>query len=236
MSSPTLHAGEDKRNAMIAVEQALALQAELAAAVIRHDAFVDPVLRVTGVDVAYAADGERIVCAAVTLDADTLAPIEIATAWGTADFPYVPGLFSFRELPIVLKALEQLRQPPQLVVCDGQGIAHPRRFGLASHLGVVCDLPTIGCAKNRLIGTHDPLKDERGSIALLVDADETIGAVLRTQDGVRPIYASIGHRIALDSACGWILRLARDYRLPETTRAADHAVRMALKEIEGPPS
>ena len=220
---------------MIAVEQALALQAELAAAVIRHDALEDSIVRVTGVDVGYAADGERIVCAAVTLDAETLAPIETATAWGAADFPYVPGLFSFRELPIVIKALERLRQPPQLVVCDGQGIAHPRRFGLASHLGVVCDLPTIGCAKSRLIGTHDPLRDERGSMAPLVDAGETIGAALRTQAGIRPVYVSIGHRIALETACAWILRLAQDYRLPETTRTADHAGRMALKQIEPSP-
>lgn len=198
----------------------------------RHDDF-GPITRVTGVDVGYARGDDRIVCAAVTLDAETLAPIETAMASGVVDFPYVPGLFSFRELPIVRQALERLAEPPQLVVCDGQGIAHPRRFGLASHLGVACGLPTIGCAKSRLIGQHEPPPEARGGMAPLIEAGETIGAALRTQDGVRPVYVSIGHRISLGTACAWILRLARDFRLPETTRLADHAVTMAVKAMEG---
>ena len=208
---------------------AIAAQAAMAVQVVTTDR-LGPVRRVTGVDVAYSPGDDRMACAAVTLDAETLAVLETVTVIGVPAFPYVPGLFSFRELPIVLEALDRLTAPPDLVVCDAQGIAHPRRFGLASHLGVVRDIPTIGCAKTRLIGEHQEPDRRRGAFAPLVDAGETIGAALRTQDAVKPVYVSVGHRISLATACEWILRLSPRFRLPETTRAADHAVRLALRQ------
>lgn len=209
--------------------EAVEVQTALAAQVVTVDR-LGLVRRVTGVDVAYSKSDDRMICAAVTLDAETLTVLEAVTVSGVPSFPYIPGLFSFRELPIVLEALDGLAERPDLVVCDAQGIAHPRRFGLASHLGVVRDVPTIGCAKTRLIGLHEEPGRERGASAPLVDGDETIGAVLRTQDATKPVYVSVGHRISLATACDWVLRLAPRFRLPETTRAADHAVRLALRQ------
>lgn len=216
----------------LSIDAATDLQRQLAAGVVRTDDFAT-VRRVTGVDVAYSTLDDRVTCAAVTLDADTLAVIEVATATGVADFPYIPGLFSFRELPIVLEAFDRLAVRPDLVVCDGQGIAHPRRFGLASHLGVVRDVPTIGCAKTCLTGEFAVPADERGASTPLIDADEVVGAALRTRPGVKPVFVSTGHRVALATACDWILRLTPRFRLPETTRAADHAVRTAMKALTG---
>ncbi len=206
------------------------LQRRLAAQVVRADT-PSQVSRVTGVDAAYTADDRRVIAAAVTLDADTLAPLETAVATAEVTFPYVPGLFSFRELPCIRAVLDRLDQPPQLVVCDGQGVAHPRRLGLASHLGVEMGLPTIGCAKSRLVGEHQSPAKHRGARAPLIDEGETIGAVLRTQDGVRPVYVSVGHLVSLETACAWVLRLSPRHRLPETTRTADHAVRLELRRL-----
>jgi deoxyribonuclease V len=138
-----------------------------------------------------------------------------------ARFPYVPGYLSFREIPAVLAVLERLSVRPDLVLCDGQGIAHPRRFGLASHIGVLTGLPTVGVAKSRLVGTHGEPGRERGDWVPLMDKDEIIGAVLRTRAGVKPIYVSIGHRVALETAIAFVLACTTRYRLPETTRAAD---------------
>lgn len=203
------------------------LQRALAQQVRRTDD-LPPVRRVAGVDVAYADDGDLAIAAVAVLDAATLAPVEVTVAEERTSFPYIPNLFSFRELPPVLAALAKLQTPPDLIICDGQGIAHPRRFGLACHLGVLADVPTIGCAKSRLLGAHDEPAPARGARAPLTDGNEVVGAVLRTQDGVRPLYVSIGHRVGLDTACDWVLRLSSRFRLPETTRVADHAVRMAL--------
>ncbi|TRW15320.1 deoxyribonuclease V [Glacieibacterium frigidum] len=216
----------------MSIDAATDLQKRLAARVVRTDEF-GTVRRVTGVDVAYSTVDDRVTCAAVTLDADTLTVTEIATATGVADFPYIPGLFSFRELPIVLEAFDRLSVRPDLVVCDGQGVAHPRRFGLASHLGVVRDIPTIGCAKTCLTGDFVMPADERGAYAPLIDADEIVGSALRTQPRVKPVFVSTGHRIALATAREWTLRLTPRFRLPETTRAADHAVRVAMKALTG---
>lgn len=210
-------------------DEMIAEQRRLATLVVRHDD-VSAIRCVAGIDVAYDDDNGHMVAAAVTLDVATLAVAEIKVVHGTPSVPYHPGLFSFRELPIVLEALGRLTRTPDLVVCDGHGIAHPRRLGLASHLGVVTGIPTIGCAKSRLIGDHDTPAAQRGSHSPLYDSGEVVGAVLRTQADIRPLYVSIGHRIALDTACDWILRLSPRYRLPETTRAADHAVRLARAE------
>jgi deoxyribonuclease V len=136
------------------------------------------------------------------------------------DFPYIPGLLSFREAPLILAAWERLDCTPDLVLVDGQGIAHPRRLGLASHLGLLLDLPAIGCAKSLLCGSHGPVREEAGSYAEITDGDEVIGAALRTKPGVRPLYVSVGHKVSLPSALSWVLRCCRGYRLPEPTRQA----------------
>ncbi|WP_233635946.1 deoxyribonuclease V [Hymenobacter setariae] len=194
-----------------------------------QDELPDNVKTVAGVDVAYEKDSNRLVAAVVVLDATSLAVEQVVSHYGEATFPYVPGLFSFRELPAILLALEKLPLQPDLIICDGQGLAHPRRFGLACHLGVVTGIPTIGCAKTRLLGEYGPLAASRGSYESLVDNGEVIGRAIRTQTGKNPVFVSIGHKVSLDTAADWVLRLAPTYRLPETTRAADHAVKTLLK-------
>lgn len=183
---------------------------------------------VAGVDVAYDEKIDKQIAAVVVLDPSTLEVFETSIAEDVTLFPYIPGLFSFRELPSIAKALSNLKTRPDLIVCDGQGIAHPRRFGLASHLGVLFDVPTIGCGKTRLLGHAEEPGIKRGDYSPLIDNGEIIGNSLRTQDNVKPVYVSIGHRISLQTACDWILKLSSKYRLPETTRHADHAVKMAL--------
>ncbi|MFC4159526.1 deoxyribonuclease V [Chitinimonas lacunae] len=211
------------------IDAAWALQRELAAKV--RCVEPGPIATVAGVDVAYAKDEMVLVASVVLLDAMTLEVVEAAEAEAAVQFPYVPGLFSFRELPAIMAALEKLSRRPDLVVCDGQGLAHPRRFGLACHLGVLYDLPTLGCAKTRLVGEAAEPASARGSASELVDGEAVVGRVLRTQDGVKPVDVSIGHRITLDAACDWILRLTPRYRLPETTRQADQRVRRRLAAL-----
>jgi deoxyribonuclease V len=206
---------------------ALILQQHLASKVIKKDQLND-MKYVAGVDVAYDKQSDKLFSAVVVLDAGSLDIVETAMVEDIARFPYIPGLFSFRELSPIAKALKQLNTSPDLIVCDGQGIAHPRRFGLASHLGVLFDVPTIGCGKTKLIGEAEEPGKKRGDYAPLVENGEVIGNVLRTQDNVKPIYVSIGHRISLPTACDWILKLSPRYRLPETTRQADQIVRRAL--------
>ncbi|MBY9067041.1 deoxyribonuclease V [Hyphomonas sp. WL0036] len=213
----------------ITPKEAVALQRELATQVEREDR-LGLVSRVAGVDVSYHAATDRLAAAAVVLDAATLQVMDVQIVYGRPGFPYVPGLFSFREMPPVLAALEKLSIVPDLIVCDGHGIAHPRRFGLACHLGVWTGLPTIGCAKTRLTGTYEMPAEARGNWAPLMDKGEEIGAVLRTRDGVAPVFVSGGHRISLETACAWVLRLAPRYRLPETTRIADRLVGEALRD------
>lgn len=207
----------------LSVEDAQALQRTWAADVVREDR-LGTVTRVAGVDVAYEKDGDALFAAVVVLDAKSLEVVEEATCRERARFAYVPGLFSFRELPPVVRCFEALSTPPDLVVCDAHGRAHPRRFGLACHLGVLFDVPSIGCGKTRLVGTHDPVADARGAHADLVHEGEVVGSVLRTRDAVKPVFVSVGHRVSLASSRAWILRLASRYRLPETTRAADQRV------------
>jgi deoxyribonuclease V len=152
---------------------------------------------------------------------------EVARAYAIVplEFPYIPGLLSFREVPALLAALKKLKELPDVLFCDGQGYAHPRRFGLASHLGVLLDRPTIGCAKSLLIGRHGSLKEKAGSWTELVDeaaGNERIGAVVRTREGVRPIYVSQGHRVSLETAVRLTLEVTDGYRIPRPTREADH--------------
>lgn len=187
---------------------------------IREDDF-NEVRRVAGTDCAYK-DGGKIVRAVVAvLSFPDLTLLEHTAGEAPANFPYIPGFLSFREVPALLAAYGKLKTRPDLLLCDGQGYAHPRRFGIACHLGVTLDLPSIGVAKSRLIGKHREPNSASGSRVPLTDKGETIGAVLRTKDKVSPLYISIGHRISLDTAVDYVLRCCRGYRLPETTRWAD---------------
>jgi len=204
----------------LSTTEAVALQKRLATDVVREDR-LGPVRRVAGVDVGYGRRGGDARAAVVVLDLADLAVLESATASRAVVFPYVPGLLSFREAPVVIEALGKLRVQPDLLLCDGQGIAHPRRLGIASHLGLLLDIPTIGVAKSRLIGTHKDPGPRRGDRAPLTDKGEVIGAVLRSRPGTKPIYVSIGHRVRLDTAVAFVMRCTTRFRLPETTRAAD---------------
>jgi deoxyribonuclease V len=179
---------------------------------------------IAGVDVAYDSVTDEFFSAVVVCDADTLQTVEATMAEGQTAFAYVPGLFSFREIPALMRAFEKMKTTPDLVICDGQGIAHPRRFGMASHLGVLYEVATIGCAKTRLIGTAADPGMKRGDWSELRDENQIIGAVLRTQDAVRPVYVSQGHRISLQSAREWVLRASSKYRLPEPVREANRLV------------
>lgn len=197
---------------------AIALQRELAPRVEREPG-LGTVATVGGVDASYRRGAAR--AAVVTLSYPGLEPLEGATARRPVDSPYVPGLLSFREGPAVLEALEKLRRQPDLLIFDAQGLAHPRRFGLASHVGVVADIPSIGCAKSRLCGEHDEPGEEKGSVADLVDAGEVIGAVVRTRTRVNPVFVSIGHRVDLETAIAYVLGCCKGYRSPEPVRWAD---------------
>lgn len=191
---------------------------------VREDSLVSPVRLVAGVDVASEKAGDRLFAAVVVLNAMTLEIVATANSSGNATFPYIPGIFSFRELPPLCEALQRLDSSPDLIICDGQGIGHPRRFGLASHLGVLFDVPTIGCGKSCLTGSYSPPAHDRGSFSDLVDDGEVIGSVLRTQSNVKPIFVSIGHRVSLQTARDWVLRLAPRFRQPEPIRRANELV------------
>jgi deoxyribonuclease V len=214
----------------ISEADAIDLQQQLALLVDPTDQFTS-IKTVAGVDVAYDKHSNKLVAAAVVLDAITLAVLDSATAEDVERFPYIPGLFSFRELPPIDLALQQLKITPDLIVCDGQGLAHPRRFGLACHLGVLFDVPTIGCGKTRLVGEAQEPGCNRGDFFPLIDRGKTVGQLLRTQTGTKPVYVSVGHKVSLSTACEWVLKLSTKYRLPETTRLADQAVRNALKGL-----
>jgi deoxyribonuclease V len=170
-------------------------------------------------------DVNRAIACVVVFRFPEMEEVEREFAIVPLEFPYVPGLLSFREIPALSAALEKLKEQPDLLFCDGQGYAHPRRFGLASHLGVLLDKPSIGCAKSILIGTHGPLREKAGSWTALIDdkaEDERIGAAVRTREGVQPIYVSQGHRISLETAIRTTLTVTDGFRIPQPTRIADH--------------
>lgn len=201
-------------------KEAIALQRELAGRVETDDRLPDEIRTVAGVDVGFEADGRLTRAAVAVLRFPDLAPLRSAIARRPTDFPYVPGLLSFRELPAVLAALRQLPELPDVILCDGQGRSHPRRFGIACHLGVLLDRPTLGVGKTRLTGTHAEPGPDKGDWTPLLDKGEVIGAVLRTRPGVKPLYVSGGHRVSLETAIALTLACTPRYRLPETTRAA----------------
>jgi len=200
--------------------EAVALQRNLAGRIERRDR-LDPVSLVAGIDVSVRGDLAR--SAVVVLRLPELDVVEQVLAERPVTFPYIPGLLSFREAPVILDALERLESTPQVLMFDGQGIAHPRRLGIASHLGVVLDYPSIGCAKSRLTGAYTDPAPQRGSHTVLHDGEEVIGAVVRTRDRVKPVFVSLGHRVSLETAVELVLRCGGGYRLPEPTRRADRA-------------
>lgn len=225
-------------------EEARRIQEELRGRVVRKDDFATEthrrgglargIRRVAGADVAFDFRGRgtsegQAVAGVIVYSFPELREIERAWAERPLEFPYVPGLLSFRELPALLAAMAKLRAEPDVVFCDAQGYAHPRRFGLACHLGVLLHRATVGCAKSRLIGEHQEPGRAAGSWAALVDAGETIGAVVRTRAGVKPLYVSPGHRVSLQSAIELVMAVCDGYRIPKPTREADHFVEQLKK-------
>ena len=202
----------------ITPKEAVALQRSLEPLVTEQPLALDRVETVAGLDV--SVRGDRVRAAIVVLQLPTLQVIDQAVWEGPVVFPYVPGLLSFREIPAILPALDQLRTEPDVFMLDAQGRAHPRRFGLACHLGVLLDKPALGVAKTILVGRHGALGEAKGSMADLVHRGEVVGRALRTRENVKPVYASVGHRVTLDDATALADRLATRYKLPQPTHLA----------------
>lgn len=217
MKIPTLHRWPTSPKEAIALQKRLAPRVRLTP--------VGKNIRLfAGADAAFSKGGEEVVAGVVVWDAASGEIVEQRTARVACRLPYIPGLLSFREAPGILAALRGLKTRPDVMLCDGQGLAHPRRFGLACHLGLWIDIPTVGCAKSRLCGEHDELAAEKGGRTTLVCGGERVGAVLRTRDNVKPLYVSPGHHCDIASAVRLTLAAVTSYRLPEPTRLADKLV------------
>lgn len=204
----------------LAPAEAKKLQAKLAPAVTIIDEPQNDISLIAGVDVSIGKVGSLGRAAVILMSYPALQVIAESIHEGTAAVPYIPGLLSFRELPLILPALEKLDVEPDLFIVDGQGIAHPRRLGIASHLGLFTGKPTIGCAKSKLCGEHKEVGLSRGSSSDLYDGEEIVGRVIRTREGSKPLYVSVGHSIGLESAAAWVLKLVDRFRLPEPVRQA----------------
>jgi deoxyribonuclease V len=203
----------------VSVQDAFRIQEELTRKLVIEDDPGNPAL-IAGVDVAFSRERDLLYAAIVVLDAATMEPVEVASAEQQPIFPYVPGLLTFREGPVVLQAWDALESEPDLLMFDGQGIAHPRGLGLASHIGVLLDKPSIGCAKSRLVGEFKEPKQKRGAMRTLSLHRKKVGVVLRTKDNTKPLFVSPGHRITVETAARRVLDASRGYRLPEPTRIA----------------
>lgn len=203
----------------VSASEAIAIQKTLQKKLNLQDDFSE-ITRVAGVDVGFENDGRITRAAVAVLSFPELDTLETQITRLPTRFPYIPGLLSFRELPAVLEALSQLQQMPDVILCDGQGYAHPRRMGIACHLGILTDIPAIGVGKTRLTGKHGDVPQQKGKWAPLIDKGETIGAVLRTREGVKPLYISPGHRVSLESAIQLVMSCVTRFKLPETTRQA----------------
>lgn len=202
-------------------QQAIEIQKQLRYEVETQDRFNRPIKTVAGIDLGYDVKNDTSRAVVVVLSFPELELLETSEAKLPIQFPYVPGLLSFRETPVASKALEKLNIAPDVILCDGQGLAHPRRFGIACHIGILADVPTIGVAKSLLVGKFENLGEERGSIVPLIHKNEQIGVALRTKNKVQPLFISVGHRVGLETATDLVLQCAPKYRLPETTRLAD---------------
>ncbi len=225
MTSKILHSWD------LTPAQAIALQKELAGDVITSGE-VHSVRLIGGADISVPRGSRTARAAIVVLSYPELEIVEVETIVAELGSPYIPGLLSFREAPLVLELFEKLRHKPDLLFVDGQGIAHPRRLGIASHLGLWLDMPTIGCAKSRLCGEHVEVGHEAGSVAELLHEGEVVGMVLRTRAGSKPLYISPGHKISLEESVRWTLACTRAYRLPEPSRLAHLAAGGNLPSVK----
>lgn len=214
----------------VSVKEAIQIQENLKNRLILKKTF-SKLETIGGGDVAYSKNWNILVGAMVVLSFPEMKPIDMATACGESSFPYIPGLFSFRETPILIRAYQGLRVKPDLLILEGHGIAHPRRLGLASHLGLWLDLPTIGCAKTPLLKEFEPPGSSKGSFTWVYLRGEKVGAVLRTREGVKPVYVSPGHRIDLKTSIQIILSTCQGYRIPEPLRKAHHLSHLYLYSI-----
>ena len=212
---------------------AVALQAELRERLVLEDRLSGDIRIIAGADISCTKGDDRVYAAVVLLDAATLEVVEEARYSCRISFPYIPGLLSFREGPPMLRAFEKLRNRPDVILFDGQGIAHPRGFGLASHMGLILDIPSVGCAKTRLVGAFREPGEKRGQQSPLVYKEKRIGAVVRTKDRVKPVFVSQGHRVSLERAVEIVLQCARRYRIPEPIRRAHILVNKMRKEETG---
>ncbi len=213
----------------VSPQRAVGIQQELRSRVLLANGFRE-LTRIGGADVAFSRRRERVYAALATFDFETMSLLEVAYGEAQAFFPYIPGLLTFREGPAVLDAFRQLRKRPDVILFDGQGIAHPRRMGLASHMGVVLNIPTVGCAKSPLRVAFEPPGRERGCASEMKDGDEQVGVVLRTRTGVKPLYISPGHLVDVPTSVQLVLAAGRGYRLPEPTRVAHILVSRLRKE------
>ncbi|MBW2016603.1 MAG: deoxyribonuclease V [Deltaproteobacteria bacterium] len=209
-------------------EEAIELQNRLGG-MIRTTKIPGPVRTVAGVDVGYSRTSRKVWAVVALFSFPELEILEYRWNTDVTPFPYIPGLLSFREIPVLVGAFEDLKREPDIILCDGQGIAHPRRIGLAAHLGLLLEKPTIGCAKSRLVGEYRGLGEAKGSRVPLLYRGETVGVVLRTRKGVKPLFVSPGHRITLDESVRFTLSCVKRYRLPEPTRLA-HLLASRLRE------
>lgn len=205
----------------LSLSEAFKVQKHLASRVVCQDFFQKPIKRVAGIDAGYDKSLNLCKAVAVVLSFPELELIELAEAQVPVEFPYIPGFLSFREAPAIVKALQKLQTEPDLILCDGQGVAHPRRFGIACHIGLLVGKPTIGVAKSLLFGEYKEPEDVRGSFTYLKHKSETIGVVVRTKDKVKPLYISVGHLISLETSVSYVLECTRRYRIPEPIRVAD---------------
>ena len=210
---------------------AVQIQKKIAQMIVRSDGPVSP-RYIAGVDLSVNRAKGTAIAAVVVLDYPGLNIVEIEKARGNLDLPYIPGLLSFREAPLILEACHKISAIPDLIIVDGQGIAHPRRIGLASHLGLFLNVPTVGCAKSLLCGKYENPSEKQGDYTEIVDRNETIGIALRTRAGAKPIYISVGHLISIESAMYWILKCCTGYRLPQPTRLAHQAAGGTLQTDE----
>lgn len=215
--------------------EAIALQRQLQQQVIIAPFDVSRVRHVAGADISFDKGSDRVFAAIVVLRVPDLRVIEEAAVEDVARFPYIPGLLSFRESPSLLKACEKLRTEPDVIMLDGQGIAHPRRMGIACHLGLLLDIPTVGCAKSVLVGDYDDPPPTAGSYTPLVDRGEVVGVALRTKDHTSPVFVSPGHKSDLESSIALVLRCTAGYRQPEPTRQAHLLVNRLRQGGSRPP-
>jgi deoxyribonuclease V len=207
----------------LSYKEAIAIQRSLAS-LVKFTAIKKKPRIIAGLDCAFSKDGKKIFAGAIVIDLSDFAVIETTVATRKVEFPYIPGLLSFREAPVCIDAIEKLKNTPDVFIIDGQGIAHPRRLGIACHIGLLINKPTIGCAKSRLIGTFYEPGNKKGSSSPLMDSGENIGAALRTRTDVKPVYVSVGHKCTLDDAKKTILDCTTRYRLPEPSRLAHQLV------------